>query len=271
MCAVTDDESNAADVTDGLHQVDPAYGFFECITRNCKKCGPSNVLLNILHKNPDIENCKSKVSWDRWEWVPKKKDSKSKCLVIVTHYGMKKKLIDQYIHDLHAMSFHVFSCNWNYSQFLHIKEHLKPGQLLQVLDFGQNYMNVCQDQPQGVHWDHSQIVIHPIVNYYLGTDGSLVTEEHIMISDDLKHNKYAVHAFEKATLNHLKEKGFVPTQIIQFCDNCTEQYKSKGPFQFIYESGIPTVHMFFGARHGKGSADGVVGRMKSAAKRAVKA
>ena len=84
------------------------------------------------------------------------------------------------------MSFHVFSSNWNYSHFLHIKEHLKPGQLLQVLDFGQNYVNVYQDQPQGVHWDHSQTVIHPIVNYYLGTDGTLVMEEHIMISDDLK-------------------------------------------------------------------------------------
>ena len=76
---------------------------------------------------------------------------------------------------------------------------------------------------------------------------------------------------KKATLNHLKEKGFVPTQIIQFCNNCGGQYKSKGPFQFISESGIPTVHMFFGAHHGKGPADGVVGRMKSAVKRAVKA
>ena len=72
-------------------------------------------------------------------------------------------------------------------------------------------------------------------------------------------------------LNHLKEKGFVPTQIIQFCDNCEGPYKRKGPFQLISESGIPTVHMFFGACHGKGPADGVVGRMKSAAKRDVKA
>ena len=153
------------------------------------------------------------------------------------------------------MSYHVFSHNWNYSQFLHIKEHLKPGQLLQVLDFGQNYMNVYQDQPLGVHWDHSQMVIHPIVNYYLANDGSLVTEEHIMISDDLKHDKFAVCAFKKSMLNHLKAKGFVPSQIIQFCDNCARQYK----------------RMFFGTCHGKGSADGVVSRMKSVAKRAVKA
>ena len=31
-------ESNADD--DGIHQVYPNYGYFQCITRNCKKCGP---------------------------------------------------------------------------------------------------------------------------------------------------------------------------------------------------------------------------------------
>ena len=63
---------------------------------------------------------------------------------------------------------------------------LKPGQLLQVLDFSQNYLNVYQDEAQGAHWDHTQTVIHPIVNYYIGPDGNLVTEEHIMISDAVK-------------------------------------------------------------------------------------
>ena len=62
------------------------------------------------------------------------------------------KLVNQYLEDLHGMSFHLFSCNWNYSQFLNIKDNLKEGQLLQVLDFGQNYMNVYQDEPQHSHW-----------------------------------------------------------------------------------------------------------------------
>ena len=59
-------------------------------------------------------------------------------------------------------------------------------------------MNVYQDEPQGVHWDHSQTVLHPIVNnYYLDKEGKLVTEEHLMISDDLKHDKFAAREFEK--------------------------------------------------------------------------
>ena len=96
-------------------------------------------------------------------------------------------------------------------------------------------------------------------------------EEHIMMTDDLKHNKFAVCAFEHQTLEHLKKKGFVPTKIIQLCHNCVGQYKSKGPFQFISDAGIPTIRMYFGARHGKGPADGAVGHIKLAAKRTVKA
>ena len=72
-------------------------------------------------------------------------------LNIVTKYGTKNELIEQYLADLKEMSYHLFSCHWNYNQFIHCKENLKPGQLLQVLDFGQNYMNVYQDEPQGVH------------------------------------------------------------------------------------------------------------------------
>ena len=131
-------------------------------------------------------------------------------------------------------------------------------------------MNIYQDEPQDVHWDHSQTVLHPIVNYYLDKEGKLVTEEHLMIFNDLKHDKFAVREFEKWSLEKLKKKGFVPKQILQFCNNCAGQYKSKGPFQLIFEAGIPTLKMFFGARHGKGLADGAVGRIKGATKKAVK-
>ena len=256
LCTVNPNESNkssnsASEEIDGCHQVDPSYGYFSCISCNCKHCGPEVILMKILEENPDLLTSTVPVSWSRWEWV-EKKGSKSKRLESVHHPGTKKELIDQYIADLDGMSLHLFTCNWNYSQFVNVHDMLKPGQLLQVLDFSQNYLNVYQDKAQGAHWDHTQTVIHPIVNYYIGTDGHLVTEEHIMISDDLKHDKYAVKAFEEASLKHHKEKGFVPDMIIQFCDNCVGQYKLKGPFQFISEAKIPTIHMFFGACHGKG-------------------
>ena len=58
---------------------------------------------------------------------------------------------------------------------------------------------------------------------------SVVTlEEHIMISDDKNHDKYAVKAFEQASLDHLKEKGFTPTHssmtIVQVSINQEEYF-----------------------------------------------
>lgn len=269
LCKVLEDDSNAGSNDSPLHQVDPEYGHLNCILRHCEKCGPGFVALDIVKANKGLRESKELVTWKKWEFVVNP-ETKFRRLELVTHASTRLELVKQYCEDLRSMSFHLFSCNWNYAQFVHCKENLKPGQLLQVLDFGQNYMNIYQDEPQSVHWDHSQTVIHPIVNYYINAAGVLVTEEHVMITADKKHDKFAVRAFEAVTLERLAKNGFVPKQVIQFCDNCAGQYKSKGPFQFISDAGIPTIRMFFGARHGKGPADGVVGRVKSAVHLAVK-
>ena len=66
LCEV--DESNAeSNACDGLHQVYPNYGYFQCITRNCKKCGMDGVLMNIIKENPGIMESSETVSWDQWE------------------------------------------------------------------------------------------------------------------------------------------------------------------------------------------------------------
>ena len=172
MCDVINDENNA----DGLHQVDPAYGNFKCITHNCKKCGPDNVLLEILKQNPGIEDSKELIEFNGWDWVPKP-GSKYKRLDLVTDTKRKIDVVNLYLQDLHSMSFHLFTCNWNYLQFLHVKENIWSGELIQVLNFRQNYMNTYQDEPQPVHWDHRQTIIHPIINYYLNSEGKLTTED----------------------------------------------------------------------------------------------
>ena len=104
-----DDQSNRDISQDGFHQVDPNYGHFSCITRDCKKCGPQLVLMSILENNEGIQESKQEVSWDRWEWIPKK-GLKTKRLNIVTKYGTKNELIEQYLADLKEMSYHLFSC-----------------------------------------------------------------------------------------------------------------------------------------------------------------
>ena len=79
--------------------------------------------------------------------------------------------------------------------------------------------------------------------------------------------KYAVKAFKDASMKSLLALGFKPKCKVQFCDNCSGQYKSKGPFEYISLSETHVVRSFFGKNHGKGPSDGAAGRVKQVARR----
>ena len=265
--------SDADTKSDAFHLVNPDIGHLKCLKRLCKDCGSDFVVAKLLIENDKMVNSSSIITWNKWDYVLKDPENpkKGRRLVLLPKSGTLLELIKQYGELLKQMSYHLFLCNWNYAQYQNIKDNLKPGYLLQVLDFGQNWLNIYQDEPQGTHWDHNQTTIHPICNFYIKEgESEVVSEEHIVFSDDRVHDKFAVKAFTEISLNHILNKGFKPTHIIQFSDNASGQYKSFGPFQFLTESSIPVLRMFFSARHGKGPADGVVGRIKQAASRAVK-
>ena len=252
------------DVTDVSNTADPNYGSYSCISRRCKSCGVSALLNKIKQANPGIEHDKKIVNWKRWDLV--KKDGRlSKVIDKVDKSTTKFQVIQQYVQDIDKLSLHLFNWKWHEAQFEFIKNNLPKGVLLQVLDFAQNYLNRYQDEPQSCYWVHSQTVIHPIVNYYrCPQDEGLIVEEHVMITDDLNHDKHAVKCFEDTTLEYFHQKGFTPKAIIQFCDNCSKQYKSKGPFQYLGASKIPVMRTYFGASHGKGPSDAATGRVKQA-------
>ena len=48
--------------------------------------------------------------------------------------------------------------------------------------------------------------------------------------------------------------------IIEFSDNASSQYKSKIPCDILSKSDVPIMRNFFGEKHGKSTADGVIGR-----------
>ncbi len=107
----------------------------------------------------------------------------------------------------------------------------------------------------------TKLFLHPIVNHYKDESGDLITEEHLMILTNRVYDKFAVKTFEEISLSEIK-KSISIKRILQHCNNCSGQYKSFGPFQFISESNVLIVQTFFGARHGKSEADGVVGHIK---------
>ena len=68
--------------------------------------------------------------------------------------------------QLQEMSLHQFNKVWQLKQFKSAINSLKVGQVLIVHDFSQNLLLYDQDEPQGRHWDHEQVTIHPSVAYY---------------------------------------------------------------------------------------------------------
>ena len=63
---------------------------------------------------------------------------------------------------MHAMSEHTFLASWNYVQFKKCRNNLL-GDILIVNDFGQNYLCLHQNEPQGIQWEDKQVTLHPTV------------------------------------------------------------------------------------------------------------
>ena len=82
-------------------------------------------------------------------------------------------------------------------QFEECKKQLNVGDVMMIMDFAQNWTHHRQDEIQGRYWSQKQSTLHPIVVYYPCQENcnNLVCEELMMISDDLKHDGYAVNAF----------------------------------------------------------------------------
>ena len=132
-------------------------------------------------------------------------------------------------------------------------------------DFAQNYLCLHQNEPQGMHWEHKQVTLHPTVAYFKcpnSTCGKLCTHEAVHVSEDLKHDAHLVKKFNEKTLEVLKERKIAIHKIIHFSDQAPSQYKNKTTFKYISNSKLCWMCNFFGVRHGKGPCDGCAGRVK---------
>ena len=65
------------------------------------------------------------------------------------------------------------------------------------------------------------------------------------------------------TFKYLVEMGVPLELVIQFCDNCAAQYKSRRPFVEISRCPLDLIRAYFGEKHGKSHADGLFGKLKA--------
>ena len=68
--------------------------------------------------------------------------------------------------------------------------------------------------------------------------------------------------FTEASLEHLKSKGVIVDEIIEFADHVATQYKSKTVFYKMTKYDIPITKHYFTVRHGKGPSDTAGGNFK---------
>ena len=168
---------------------------------------------------------------------------------------------------------HLFVAAWQYHMFSSMKKNVKEGEVVSVYDFAENYRTSYQDEVQSAHWNYNQVTVHPVVNYY-SCHGctELVTHSVVVISDDLKHDAFAVDSFIRKVHSFFYEKNLKFKRSIEWSDGCAAQYKSKLPFYLLQRrgsNGLPVSRHYFGSRHGKNPSDGESAVVKSAVCRAV--
>ena len=141
----------------------------ECIMGSCEQCSCEQYCNELVKNNLELLKKRSQIEWQQWVNVETKtKAGKiSRKLKQVLKGGTLKKVFDAYMEKLKFMSFHQFSKIWQMKQFNLCKRNLQKGQVILVHYFSQNILLYTQDEPQGAHWDHNQITVHPTVCFYL--------------------------------------------------------------------------------------------------------
>ena len=110
------------------------------------------------------------------------------------------------------------------------------------------------------------MTIHAIINHFTCPNEDCtetVTLTLAQISEDHKHDSFVARAGHDAAFKYLSGLGLQLEEIIQFCDNCASQYKSRKPFIELACSSLNITCVFFGEKHGKSLCNGFFGRLKS--------
>ena len=91
----------------------------------------------------------------------------------------------------------------------------------------------------------------------------MVTLNLVQITDDLHHDSFVARVAHEASFRFLAQMRLSMDVILQFCDNCSSQYKSRRPFAEMARSPLKIIRTFLGKKHGKSQCDELFGRLKS--------
>ena len=146
------------------------------------------------------------------------------------------------------MAKHAFFASWNFTQFVNCKRNLQQKEVIFVHDFVQNYLCVHQDEPQGLHWEHQQVTIQPLVVFYQCKKckcDKLIMHEIVHVSTYLKHDAHLVKSFCDTNMVVLNDFDIKYEKVFVFTDQAHSEYKNKSTFRHLSQSEINVIHNFF--------------------------
>ena len=135
------------DVVTDVSLAKKEYVYMKCITRQCDDCGSQLVINETIMENPGLIEDPTVIKWKRWD-----SDELTKSMDPHIETGIKYQCLKVLGNDMKDLALYLFDMQWNYSLFKYINdpETLMYGHLVQVMDFGKNYLNQFQDEPQSL-------------------------------------------------------------------------------------------------------------------------
>lgn len=169
-----------------------------CYFSNCQECpgyGSLRELLQETFENNSTEN----ITYNQWTSTDRSH--------LETIIQSTDDFIDSFIERLPILLRHNFVADQQKTYLRELKNNIKFGDVIVIMDFSENYSFVVQDKVQAYHWTNSQATIHPFAVYYrIREKSELQFTNFIVISDVLRHDTIAVRVFQRHLINFLKQK-----------------------------------------------------------------
>ncbi|KAJ8670906.1 hypothetical protein QAD02_002165 [Eretmocerus hayati] len=166
---------------------------------------------------------------------------------------------------------HVYNARHQHKAVRNTRENLSENQVLVVNDFSANYLGESAEETHDTHFGASkkQISLHTGVLYYKDCEsGEIVCKTFCTRSESCRHDPPALWAHLEPVITLIRD--YVP-DVDEFhfqSDGPTTQYRNKSNFYFFHEFYRSSKLKFAtwnltAPGHGKSTADGVDGTVKS--------
>ncbi len=242
-----------------------------CLKRTCDDCSVSAFDDHFWQLKQDLTD--ENVSWAKWTYINlQKPDGVVKrvvsCVPQKTSFDVFLKELKD---DMETYPAHIHRAKWQHRQMQLCIQTLKDDEAMIVMDFAENYSCRYKDEIATAFFEQVQVTIHPMMVYdyrYHNDTRILMKHAVIMISDDLKHDSFAVKVFEERCFEILNTLGSF-SKIHEWSDGCGVQYKAKTAFTILSKRGLNVTRHYFETSHGKNVCDGLGAIVKNSAHQAV--